>query len=237
MEDNTAAKPERRGGARNTGKSWSWGALKRDVKIASEEHLIFRYLVDNRLYSAEELAVICEATVREIKLGVYGRAKRTQKRLIMLIAEHMGESWDALLQMAQKWYAGDDPGDIPAKVESLGLSPKRVYNFRKRWLQKHRWDEKKLKPIKQTTDFLLPDGIASGDLLLVNTDDKSFQAGSFYAAVIAGETRTTMGAVRGRQRLLVIESSGRKFLPVDFEEIDQEGGIIGRIVWRGGLLP
>ena len=124
-------KPKKqRGGSRNTGMTWSWGTLKRDAKIHSEEHLIFRYIVDTKTYSIEELAEICEATAKEVKNILYGIAKRSRKRMVMLIAEHMEVSYDTLLLMAQKWHAGEDPGDIPVQVESL-KSAKRVYEFRK----------------------------------------------------------------------------------------------------------
>jgi hypothetical protein len=237
MADSEPKAKKQRGGARNEGKTWSWGTLKRDAKIHSEEHLIFRFIVDTHIYSAKELAAICETDIKGIKNALYGIATLKRKRMVMLIAEHMGERWDTLLQMAQKWHVGDDPGDIPAQVASLEPSTKHIYTFRRGWLRKMGWNEKKLKAMQQVTDFLLADGIAPGDLLLINTDDKVFKAGSFYVASIAGENRACMGAIHGIQRLLIVESTGRKFLHSDFDELEQTGGIIGRIVWRGALMP
>jgi hypothetical protein len=236
MADSEQKPKKLHGGARNTGKSWSWGTLKRDAKISSEEHLIFRYVADTKVYSVEHLAEICESTVKEVKNILYGVAKRTRKRMVMLLAEHMDLSYSTLLLMAQKWHAGEDPGDISVQVKSLE-SPGRAYDFRRGWLQKMGWEAKKLKVMKQATDFLLPDGIAPGDLLLINTDDTIFKAGSFYAAAIAGECRACMGSIRGVQRVLIVESTGRKFQHADFDEITQTGSIIGRIVWRGTLMP
>jgi hypothetical protein len=228
----------KRGGSRNEGKSWVWGALKRNAKIYSREHLVFRYLADTKMFSAEELAGICETTVNRIKsLIYYGKSgtKTMRTRMVMQIAERMGMNWAELMQTAEAWHSGDEPGELSAKVESL--HHKRVYGFRKMWLHKMGWNEKTLKIMKQTTDFLLPDGIAPGDLLLINTEDKIFAAGAFYAVTLADETRACMGAMRGTQRLLVVESTGRKFLHADFEEVEQGGGIIGRIVWKGSLMP
>jgi hypothetical protein len=230
-------KPKRRGGSRNAGMTWSWGTLKRDAIIHSEEHLIFRFIADTKIYSIEKLAEICESTAKEVKNILYGVAKRSRKRMVMLIAEHMEVSYGILLLMAQKWYAGEDPGDISVQVESLEPSAKRVYDFRRGWLQKMGWDAKKLKTMKQSTDFLLPEGIAPGDLLLINTADTTFNAGAFYAASIAEENRACMGSIRGVQRVLIVESTGRKFQHSNFDEIDQAGGVIGRIVWRGTLMP
>ena len=237
MADNEQKPKKQRGGSRNAGMTWSWGTLKRDAIIHSEEQLIFRYVVDTKTYSVEELAGICESTAKEVKNTLYGVAKRSRKRMVMLLAEHMEVGYDTLLLMAHKWHAGEDPGDIPVQVESLDPSTKRMYEYRRGWLQKMGWKAKKLRAMQQTTDFLLPDGIMPGDLLLINTDDKVFKAGSFYAAAIAGESQACMGSIRGAQRVLIVESTGRKFQHSDFDEIEKAGGIIGRIVWRGTLMP
>jgi len=224
------------GGRRNKGKTWSWGTLKPDAKIVSVEHLMFRYLVESEGYTAEELARIAETTVPQIKKGIYGRFMAARKNILMAIAQHIGESWENLSQMAQQWHAGEWV-DVLAKIPSRDMSPKKQYSFSRLWLRKHNWEADKLCVIKQTTDNLAADGIAQGDILLVNTADKQFQAGSFYAAVINGAICATMGSMRGRHCLLVVESAGRKFLDVNFDEIEREDGIIGRIVWRGGRLP
>ena len=237
MADNGQTPKKTRGGSRNKGMTWSWRSLKRDANISSEEHLIFRFIVDTRQFSFEELARICETTVEEIKALTYGVSKISHRKMVMLIAGHMGMDRSTLLLMAQKWLVEDDPYDVPVQVRALDTSAARMYTFRKRWLMNMGWDEKKLVTMQQATDFLLPDGIAPGDLLLVNTDDTVFNAGSFYVASIGGENRVCMGAVRSTQSLLIVESTGRKYLHSNFKKIQKEGGILGRIVWKGSLMP
>lgn len=221
------------------GKNWNWSKLRPDAKIRSDEHLVFRYLVGKLGFTSISLAEVCGCDLDTAKQMFYGRASRKIMRANMeAVTRHLDTTFDSLRASAQSWLSGQEDGeteDITIRVRSLS-DENEHYGFQQKWLTRHDLDPLRLFIMKQDTEFMVSEGIRSGDVLLVNKADTQFMAGAFYAAEIAGKVWLGMATRRDGQNRLAVDPSGIKFSLENFDDLEKNGQILGRCVWRSMLM-
>lgn len=239
VDAQSVAKKKRASSYGSLGKNWNWSKMRTDVKIRSDEHLMYRYLIGKLGYTSVKIAELCGCDISTAKQLFYGRASQELMRENLdRIIHQIDATRESLLDAAKTWWANvesEDAVDTTIRIRAL-LDHDEHYGFQLAWIERHNFDPLHLFIMKQDTDFLMSEGIRTGDAFLVNKADTRFEAGAFYAAHIAGKVWVGLGIMRNGKNYLAVDPTGVKFSLEEFDGLKAQGHILGRCVWRGALM-
>ena len=227
------------------------GTYKRRLNINKDTNdncLMLRYLYYGGKYSIEELANIMRLPKEKVKTLIATTSRRIPKESLDLLFKHTGMPKELLMLQAKAWQDNtpdDTKGLIPVWKNLLldnGEHSDSYYWFRKCWLTKEFQDIQNVDIMKLQDNSLVAYGLNRDDIVLVSRMDHhlKFRNKSLYMIQFKnGQILPRVGVSSTSDDgdiLWYLASPDDTTDRIPFSPLPDGVKMIGRIVWRGGML-
>ena len=227
------------------------GPYKRRLNIKKDTNdncLMLRYLYYGGIYSIADLANIMHLPEDKIKTIIATTSRRLPKESLDLLFEKIGTPKELLLLQAKAWQDDtheDTKGLIPVWKNLLldnGEHSDSYYWFRKCWLTKEFHDIRNIDIMKLQDNSLVAYGLNRDDIVLVSRMDHhlKFRNKSLYMIQFKNGQilpRVGMSSTTDDGDILWYLANPDDIADrIPFSPLPDGVKMIGRIVWRGGML-